>query len=233
MADKKITTPAPEDKGDFARSVVKLYKWAISDQSQPPPGKPDREVRQCANGLALIRKLLDQHMKAVTPLSDDIAASGMREAYGILDYLTTGKTHPIAKHIAGIRSAFRPNRQSPDELGKLSHIVVVGTVRAVQAEHLMKEGVELKESVALRLCVAKFENSGFEFTADTIRGWSNAFKRENEPGPDAFATDILKRAKLAESTALDEGLKLYLQYFAVAVPVDKSVSFKSPRLANE
>ena len=94
--NKKLDNVSPTNPGDFAEAVCALYKHSTKRESEPFRGNVSIEVRRAAFGLALIRNLLDACARSIS-LSADIPASGIREAYAILDHLTAGRKHPISE----------------------------------------------------------------------------------------------------------------------------------------
>jgi hypothetical protein len=211
MRKSTAATP-PDDDVEFAHSVIDLYKWELSDKKQAYAGKLSRDVRRVAYGLVLIRQLLDEKMRSLSG-APDIAASGIREAYGILDHLTTGLDHPIATHIAGIRSKdFRPHKVSIAEIGSLAQAVVVGAMRAVARSE------KTTEAAARRAIVNKFAGSEYAFTEAQIKGWHYKFDGTKDGLPDAICNEILRAAEAGNQTALNIGAHFISGYWAVPFP---------------
>ena len=104
---KNTEDSLPSDPGEFASSVIKMYDYLLGDRTHPFKGNTAREVRQVAFGLNLIRAMLDDFVKGRD--SEEMPRSGVREAYAILDHLTSGHKQPVSAHIKGIRSG-RLNR---------------------------------------------------------------------------------------------------------------------------
>jgi hypothetical protein len=210
------THPDPEpDDGDFARAVIGLYKRNLSAELQKRPfsGAASREVRQCANGLALMRQLLDDFMRRNTLTGADIEASGVGDAYAIIDHLVTGKAHPIAKHIRGLGAGgIRFARMPPNDFERLTQRIAVGAVRALQ----WSEAIGLR--AATRAIADGLGQRGHDFrpTAGQIRAWHYAFEGDADPGPDTFAGEIIKRSEIRETSPRDEGLRLIIEYTGVA-----------------
>jgi len=98
------------EEANFAEGCVTAYRMILGYEKFDGH-QPAEDVRQVAIGLALIRELLDGFVASMTE-SAAMPGSGIREAYAIIDHLTSGRAHPVAKHISGLKSArFRPNRK--------------------------------------------------------------------------------------------------------------------------
>jgi hypothetical protein len=183
----------PTDPGAFAAPVNALYRRAIKGKFEPFQGNKSSEVRRAALGLALLRQLLDQHTKSLS-LSAGMPASGIREAYGILDHLTTGKQHPISKHIHGIHSGqFRPQHVPVNAIEQEARKIVVAVVRA----YARAAGVT--PHYARQVVVEAAEKIGCKFTNDQIKKWDDRFRKPDgvddahaspDVGPDCWAEKL-------------------------------------------
>lgn len=208
--NKKSDDVLPENPGKFAKAVNDLYRHAVECKPEPFQGNVSLEVRQAAFGLALIRQLLDQHAKSIY-LSADMPGSGIREAYGILDHLTTGRDHPISKHIKGIHSgAFRPQHAEVNSIERFGQKIIVGLVRAYMA------ATGAKQAEALRQAVNAAKKAGSDFTAEQIRGWDKKFTRETDRGPDYLAAELSKKGD--PQLILDLGATWIWKWWGVPMP---------------
>jgi hypothetical protein len=99
-----------------SKAVYDLFKYLRDNHDAKYKGIIDSDASKSAYGLAFIYRLLVEYMKMNTA-TDTYASIGLTEAIGILDYLIMGTDHPIAKHIAGIRS---PDFRKHVELEELS-----------------------------------------------------------------------------------------------------------------
>lgn len=203
------------DRGEFAQAVIKLYRWNISAKAPDAPfaGDTRLEVRRCANGLALITQLLDDYMLKNTLVGAEIAAAGVGDAYAILDHLTSGRDHPIAKHIKGLHSGtFRPQHAPANKHDRLVQRIVVGAVLAIQAHD------EPGQNAAIKKLVENLEQAGVEGypTAGQVKSWYHALRSDD--GPRAYAGEILKRATACQTSPLQEGVWMIFEHTGVAVP---------------
>jgi hypothetical protein len=138
--DEKLEAPAREQ---FAADVIKLYTAALAGQMA---GCADSslDARRVGFGLVALRQALDPilHRLRNDPLL--IAAGGGFEALAILDALTSGRDHPVWKHIDGLRSGrYRPGAAAPVEQERHRRAMLVGVVLAYQE----KTGVSQRAAV--------------------------------------------------------------------------------------
>jgi hypothetical protein len=112
----------------------------------------------------------------------------------VLDHLTTGRDHPIARHINGIHSgAFRPQHAPINAIEQEAQKIVVAVVAAYAKSANVSQRVALK---AIILAAAKGE---CHFTSDQIKGWKRKFRNDRGPAiweaklneaPDVFGVGI-------------------------------------------
>jgi hypothetical protein len=160
----------PTDPGEFAEAVVRLYDYLLGARTLPFKGNDAQEVRQVAFGLNLIREMLDCWVKGRD--SELMQRSGVREAYAILDHLTTGRRHPISVHIRGIHSGrYRPSRAPVNAIEHEAQRVVVGVCRAYA------RSANISANAARTKVVAASRKIGIHFTKDMIKKWDDRFKR--------------------------------------------------------
>lgn len=109
-----------------SKAVYDLFKHLRDNRHTKYEGIINGDVRKSAYGLVFLNRLLVEYMKMNTD-TDTYASIGLTEAIGILDYLIIGTEHPIAKHIAGIRS---PDFRKHVELEELSK-----TLKRLEGDH--------------------------------------------------------------------------------------------------
>jgi hypothetical protein len=156
---------------------------------------PDADARRVIAGLATLRAALERYVKVVKASTDADAlpASGVVDAYEILEALTKGQEHPIWRFRPGTR-----NTRLPTIVETLRRGLAVGAARAYQAE---------SGSISMRAAcdvVAKFcSNASYQLTGDQIRSWSN---QDGDAGCAISCTnEILAQARQrAEPAALSE-----------------------------
>jgi hypothetical protein len=213
------THPSPEpDDGEFARAVIKLFDWNMSadPQKRALTSRASVEARQCANGLTFIKQLLNEFMHRNTLTGNDIAETGIGDAYAIVDHLISGKAHPIARHIRGLGAAgLRAQRAEANEFARLTQRIVVGAARALQTS----DRVGIRVATRAIANGLNQRNSEFRPTAAKIKAWHCLFERWSDIGPDVFAREIIERSEIRGTSTLDEGLQLIIEHTKVASPV--------------
>jgi hypothetical protein len=213
-----VEDKAPDDPGEFAIAVNKLCDYLAGNRTRKFRGNAAPEVRRVAFGLMLFRDLLDNYRKSLTIA--DISATGIREAYAILDHLKTGRQHPISKHIVGIHSdRFRPQRAPAGGIEIEGRKVVVGVARA----YALVAGITPNRA---RTEVANAARAGgIRFTNGMIRQWDDRFRRPDgiaedlakaDPGPEAWADLLLKISSDDPRDVLQNGMKLIACWWMVA-----------------
>lgn len=211
MAKRKLPDQYPTN-GDFSAAVIELYKWSIGPMDRPFEKAHAREARKCASGLRLIRKLLDDYMQD-KPLSASFPGSGVIEAYGILDHLTSGLDHEISMHINGIHSGrYRSNTAGAGEMIILSRAVVTATALAIM------ESQGIGRESAIKIIVEKFKNRDFAFTAGQVLQWMRNFAKDPRSLDKAIKPEICRRAGLTNRSIIDVGLELIENYWSVDLP---------------
>jgi len=185
------------DNADFAAAVIDLYNAAIRGELKIFSGNQDREVREVAFGITIIRQLLDREAKADKAQPDP--TKPILGALAIVDALTSGRDHPIWRHIAGLKSKrFRMQNAPPNLLEQMGRVVVVGLVRAYQ------EVANVSASAARDAVIAACRFRDFEFGKEQIRRWDRTFREQSEQGPDAFANLFFEGVKKLEE-AIEAG----------------------------
>ncbi len=210
MASKNSVEPS-----DFAKEVIGLYKTLLqAPEHRGASGGPNLaatvDARRVAFGLAAIRRLLDTKLAEIG-FNDDFVRSGLLEAYKIIEHLTTGLDHPIAMHIAGLKTAyFRPSRQSKTPLGEQGQMSVVGLVRA----YADLKGIGFKPAAST--IIEKLQVEGVHLTVETVRRWNSRFRDREEVGPDAYANHFITSGNNDLDAVLQHGLIWCWRWLGVA-----------------
>ena len=161
---KQTEDIAPSDPAEFAAAVNRLCAYLSGDRMRPFKGNSAREVRQVAFGLNLIREMLDSYSKKVHWARRP--ATGLTEAYAILDHLETGRAHPISSHIQGIHSGkFRPQHMRVHKLEIEGRMMVTGFVRAYAQTAKVSSNAARKKAVAIAA------EEGIPFTNGQVMQW--------------------------------------------------------------
>lgn len=160
------------EKADFAKQCIAAYDVARGLVPLGDGGQPEEDVRHVACGLAVLSELADAHLKTMKS-SADLPGSGLRDAKGIIDHLLTGRAHPIARRIEGLKSArFRGGAVKKNAIDETAQMVAVAVVRA----YAQKAG--RKQAAARRDVVAKAASAGIRFKVDGLKNWHDDFHRE-------------------------------------------------------
>jgi hypothetical protein len=160
--DEQLEAPAREQ---FAADVIKLYTAALAGQLA---GCADSsiEIRRVGFGLVALRQALDPFLHKFRNDPVRMAAAGGFEALAILDALTSGRDHPIWKHVDGLRSGrYRPGAAAAVEQERHRRAMLVGVVLAYQE----KTGVS--QRAAVQAVVDGIKSPDFPLTFEQLRGW--------------------------------------------------------------
>jgi hypothetical protein len=187
---------ANDKNGTFTICVSNLRKHLVSGSTAPYLGRTEQEVRECANGLALLGRLLTEYMKANRDVST-YASLGVTDAIGIMDFLETGRAHPISRYIEGLRTEeFRaqigePKKGTPrkTEFEGMRRAMVVGAVMALQSRD------DCKRDPAIRRILSLTKHLGYGLTKAKIVDWQNGCETEGSVGPEAFRNHIMELAE--------------------------------------
>jgi hypothetical protein len=212
------------DNADFAAAVIELYKAAMRGELEKFAGTQDREVREVAFGITIIRQLLDREAKAEKAPPDP--AKPVLGALAIVDALTSGRDHPIWRHIAGLKSKrFRMQNAPPNRAEHLGRVCVVGLVRAYQ------QTANVSAKVARDAVIAACRFEDFAFGTEQIKRWDRTFREQNEQGPDAFANLFFDEVKKLEEAieAGDERAKGF-EWFTKLGPDDRVLAIGRKRV---
>ncbi|MEJ0095785.1 MAG: hypothetical protein WDN46_20970 [Methylocella sp.] len=217
---KRRSSTKPEvtkaDHSAFAKEVERAYRIARGLQSLEAGGQPEEDARRVGTGLALINELLDAYA-AKMKLSGELPGSGLRDAYGIVEHLTTGRDHPIARHILGIKTdQFRRGKMRPTGETRLAQIVAVAAVRG----YAMKAGGQ--QAPARRAVIAQAALYKIVLTATDLKNWHDAFQVEKDIGPDVFANELVNGCSDAQQV-LELGATWIWKFWAVPSLPDKKI----------
>lgn len=194
------SNPKPYDKEDFAKQVIWLFDELIGrphEGEKPYANKPPKPVETCAKGLVFIRNLLNDHRKQGHG-SEGFEKSGYLEAIGILEYLTSGRDHPISNHVAGISlGSFCKIKQQPVGIIDHQRRLVVGAIAAIHEY----DGLSQKD--ALLSIERKFKNKKLGLTAGVMKGWIYKFRKFEDSRIQNFKNEIVRRAKKNKIKAID------------------------------
>jgi hypothetical protein len=156
------------DASQFASDVIEVYKAVIA--GKPRQREFGREVRQAAHGLAALRQASDYFLEQLFQDDQNITglpSSALMDAAAILDALTSGKDHPIWRHIDGVRSvAHRPGRAPKATTELLRQSIAGGLVLALQ------EAGKLSGRQAAVAVISRVQSTDFSFTFEQLRKWA-------------------------------------------------------------
>jgi hypothetical protein len=167
---------------------------------------------------------LDREAKASNAPPDP--ATPILGALAIIDALTSGRDHPIWRHIAGLKSKrFRMQNAPPNQAEQVGRIFVVGLVRAYQ------QTANVSRRAAIQAVIEACRFPDFEFGADQIKRWDRTFREQHEQGPDAFANHVFERVKKLEKAieAGDERAKDY-EWFTKLGPDERVLAIGRTRV---
>jgi hypothetical protein len=182
---------AKHDDAMFARAVITFHDSQIFDDPIDEAvlrKTADRwdKIYEVGAGLIALRNLADQELDRLRIEKDGLhrlGKSGLRQAIGLLDALTTGRRHAIYDLVKGIQSkAFRAVRTRPNVIEKMDMDDLVGLVRALKAAG-QKESVAIKQIV--RVC--KLEPA--DQWRRRIRDWN---RRSKDEAPDKVAATLVR-----------------------------------------
>jgi hypothetical protein len=191
MARRKprITQQHCDERGEFARACIALYKYALRRPNASRPAQADEiPVRQVAAGLAAIKQAVDEKVKQESTKSlDALCATGLADALQILDALTTGRSHPIHRFVRDLHTGkFRSNTAPPNEVENLGRAIVVGAVRALRNSDPARSELEVVNLVCLHLSGSR------KLTVDTVKGWNHRFMETDHLAPVGACNDLLR-----------------------------------------
>jgi hypothetical protein len=174
--------------GLVTRSIIELYTAAMRGELEKFSGNQDRDVREVAFVLATIRQLLERELRAGFATAG-LPGTPILGGLAMIDALTSGRDHPIHRHLAGLRSGrFRPQNAPPNRMEELGRVVVVGLVRAYEVTAKVPRLAAIK--AVSEAC--RFED--FEFGIEQIKRWDRTCREQQDLGPDAFANRFIERA---------------------------------------
>lgn len=188
------------DPADFATAVIDLYVHAVRGEFATFKGDDREDVRKVAFGLAALRQSVDVAISQMDLRT--FVATGMIQALGIIDALTSGRDHPIQKHISGLRTGtHRPQNAPPGVIEELGRHCAVALVR-----ELRKTG--LNQTEALNAVISTIKSPSFSPTFETLKGWDrhsrddpkiNARQQQFAKEADAMDASISQSERLLNS----------------------------------
>ena len=129
---KQVALKTQADRAAFSRSVIALYKHLLQvhrpDGTKKFKGRSDNDVMRVAAGLVAIHRLLEAKLNEMG-FVEEVTSGGLRDGFNILQYLVSGKRHPVAEHVAGLRNR-RPQRQEATLLDQEGRSMLVGAMLA-------------------------------------------------------------------------------------------------------
>jgi hypothetical protein len=211
---KKKYNDKYNSNAEFSHDVVNLYKYLIGATEQNPSPLANRDVERCASGLRLLRILLDEYSKSLNT-SKAYPHTGVIDAYGILDHLVTGRSHPVARHIDGIHSrVFRANVAPAGELEQFQQAVVVSLINIIITEE------KVTRNKAATLIVEHFKRHNFGFTVDQLISWDRKFKNEDNKLPIFLAHEFLRRSEIINKDAAAIGFEEVENIWSVTAEIE-------------
>jgi hypothetical protein len=165
--------PGPE----YAEAAINLYRHKMYDEPVDfgALGKLSDDDRRDANAMAaallVIHQLLDKHAKLKQLSPADLPASGLTQAYDLLNALTTGRDWPpFWRFLAGLRSGKRTQNAAPGEFESFRRSIISGFALALQ-EAVKRETNKDNETKAIQRVIEICQLPGVTFTVDQIRKW--------------------------------------------------------------
>lgn len=205
-----------EDHAAFAEEGIRAYNIARGLQPIGVKGQPEADARRVGIGLALLRLLVDDYA-AGQARGLEIPLTGVKEALGVLEYLTNGKDHPVARHVKGINSPqFRRGTAPQNAADKYAQIVAVAVVRA----YAMK--AKLQQDPARAAVVRSAAVAGIVLTESKLKSWHYTLQRSSASEPDMFANNLLRICSDANQV-LAQGTAWIWQWWHVPDLLDKKL----------
>jgi len=208
------------DDAIFARAVITFHDSQIFDDPIDETvlrktADHWNRIYEVGAGLIALRNLAERELDRLRSEKDGLhrlGKSGLRQAIGLLDALTTGRRHPIYDLVRGIQSkAFRAVRTRPNVIEKMDMDDLVGLLRALKITG-QKESVAIKQIV--RVC--KLEPA--DQWRRRIRDWN---RRSKDEAPDKVAATLARNP----DRILERAARWAAQAFAVPpAPFSRSSS---------
>jgi hypothetical protein len=178
---------------EFANAAINLYEHVVDGTAiKAGINKLSEEDRRDANAVAcafiLIRRLLDDCTKAWSPI--EYATSGLGQAYGLLDALTSKRDWPpFTRFNSSLRvSGFRNQNAPPSRFENLQRGVIVGFVLALQ-----RASPGLSETEASNRVMGLCQFPGVQFTTNQINKWRTQWKDDaDSPSPTQISQIIFE-----------------------------------------
>jgi hypothetical protein len=207
---KEAEDVAPSDPAEFAAAVNGLCAYLSGNRARPFKGNSAREVRQVAFGLNLFREMLDSYAEKVHWTRRP--ATGLMEAYAILDHLETGRAHPVATHVRGIHSGkFRPQHMRVHKLEAEGRMMLVGFVRAYA------QTAKVSSNAARTKAVAIAAEEGISFTNGQVMQWE---RRADQSGSkedlEKWENEFIRLANREPNWLVEHGRQRIAAWWRVA-----------------
>ena len=213
------------DAADFAKAVIAAYKANLNEVPSDSinPHVMNRDVRRVANGLALLQQLAARQIADMKEQKDlGLDETGIVEALEMIEALTTGRDHPLWRHVKGLRSKTRV----PTALERFRRCIILGVLEA-----LRRKGVK-NDTEAINNIVANYHFPGdrFKLSPHQIKGWRRKLGPEADAQQvlvDAAASTFIQKADSLTSPPdvrariLGIGLNYFRRTWGVARPPDR------------
>lgn len=167
---KKITTKQDQKieaaaRAQFATDIIDLYRARLAGR---PATHPDPEVRAVAYGLVALKQAIEPALRKHRNNPQELIATGLIVADGIIDALTTGRG-PLWKLIGALQTEpYRPGKApSPQEVKRRE--MFAGLVLAYQ------ETACIKQRPAAQAVAAGIKAPDFPATAGQVRQYARRY----------------------------------------------------------
>jgi hypothetical protein len=183
---KKVTTKQDEKfeaaaRAQFATDVIDLYRARMAGQ---PATHPDPEVRAVAFGLVALKQAIEPALQKHRNNPQALVYTGALAADGIIDALTTGRDHPLWKHITALQTAtYRPGAPGAHEQQRRA--MFAGVVIAYQEA----AGVTLTKA-SIAVCEG-IKAKDFPVTPGQLRKWIKRNATAARTYADRFLADAV------------------------------------------
>jgi hypothetical protein len=157
-----------ERRAKFATDVIKICDAEISGKLDDQELSANKKVRAVAFGLIALRQATTHFLEILKNHPDDsrLPKSGLVDAAAIVDALTTGKGHPVWKHIEALQTPkYRSGAAYPVETDTMRRRMVAGLVCAY------KQAANVKINKAAQAVADDIKSEDFSFSAGQLRKW--------------------------------------------------------------
>jgi hypothetical protein len=174
--DQKIEAAA---RAQFATDIIDLYRARMAGQ---PATHPDAEVREVAFGLVALKQAIEPFLHKHRNDPQALIYTGALVADGIIDALTTGRDHPLWKHIGALQTAtYRPG--APGAYDQQRRAMFAGVVLAYQET----AGVS-RTKASIAVCEG-IKAKDFPVTPGQLRKWIERNDKAARTYADRFLAD--------------------------------------------